>query len=76
MSDVLRFIGRNLASLELWKMSVEGIDAIVDSVPNLQYLEVLVELSPSFNQGSLRSKYGLSSVEACCPKAYPFSSVD
>jgi hypothetical protein len=41
--DFLRTVGRNLVSLELGKISVEVVDAIVDNCPNLQYLEVLVD---------------------------------
>jgi hypothetical protein len=40
--DVLCVIGRNLVSLDLWEMSVEEIDAIVEHCPNLQYLEIKV----------------------------------
>jgi hypothetical protein len=38
--DVFRVIGGNLVSLDLWEMSVEAIDVIVEYCPNLQYLEL------------------------------------
>jgi hypothetical protein len=38
--DDLRVIGRNLVSLVLREMSVDGIDGVVEYCPNLQYLQV------------------------------------
>jgi hypothetical protein len=40
--DVLRVIGGNLVSLELWDMNLEVIDSVVEYCPNLQYLEMRI----------------------------------
>jgi hypothetical protein len=47
---ILAAIGRNLISLHLLGQSKELVDGIVDYCPNLQYLELDVEIDEEVNE--------------------------
>jgi hypothetical protein len=58
---ILAAIGMNLVRLNLWKPGKEVLDGIVDSCPNLQYLEIEeVEIEEEVKEGLVGSlKNGL-----------------
>jgi hypothetical protein len=59
LSLLLRDIGRNLTSLDMWYFEADAIDLIVEYCPNLQYLELEVDAAETVEFVKWKLKSGL-----------------